>query len=103
MIYTTNITCTNANTAYPLASVRTPAGWVDIRAYKASGGANTGNVYISGGSTSANATATTGYPMKPGDEIHIHPLGGKSYIDLQQLWVDADNASDAIRIMYGVG
>jgi hypothetical protein len=88
-------------TRVALAATRTPAS----NAIAQSLDGNTGPVYV-GDSTvaydaSANGKSYTGHKLVPGDSVPLSELGGGSYLDLQNVFIDADNADDGVCVTYG--
>jgi len=100
MIYSGRKVVAVAGTPVTLTSTRTPAGWVTVQAWSG----NTGAIYI-GGSTAAKDDGTnkayTGHQLLPGDFLNLREMGGPSYLDLQYVYMDADNAADGCCFNYG--
>ena len=84
-------------TALPLAaSDATNAIEILITARKV-GGVNTGNVYF--GTSAVHRTTSQQNPLEPGDVVHmVAPVG--SFYDLNDYYVDADNAADGVTGFY---
>jgi hypothetical protein len=75
------------------------AAWVEITADPA----NTGLVYVGGPETTRGTGAPktcVGVPLLPGIWHLLRESSGVNYYDLTQLYVDADNATDAIDFVY---
>lgn len=75
------------------------AGWVTVCADKD----NTGVVYV-GDSTTQNASGAGGYighPLAKGEFVNLREMGGPAYIDMAQVYVDADTSLDAVTFNYG--
>ena len=100
MIYTLTKVVAAAGTAEPLSSTKLMVDWAEIKALKASGAANTGNIYVG---TSSTAAAATGYPLTSGQTLVLQPLTGKTYIDLSLVYIDAGTSADAVKVIYGRG
>ena len=97
MIYHLTQTVAAAGTDVALAASRTPASWATIKAIKASGSANTGNIYVG----AEGVAATTGYPLTPGQTVTLEPLAGQTYIDLAEVYIDAGTSNDEVKVLYG--
>ena len=88
-------------TRVALAATRTPASNAIAQSFDG----NTGPVYI-GDSTVAydsgsDGKSYTGHKLVPGDSVPLSEIGGGSYLDLQSVYIDADNAADGVCITYG--
>lgn len=97
MIYSFSQVVTTAGTAVALTATRTTAAWATIKAIKTSGSANTGNIYVGGSSV----TASTGYPLTPGQTVTLEPFAGQTYIDLSTVYVNAGTNLDEVKVIYG--
>jgi len=99
-----NVTVAAAGTRVALAAVFTPCDWLTLRANAANGGV----VYV-GGPTVKNNTGGPkvyiGHPLAVaagvGDWVSFRELGGAAYINLQDVYVDADVNGDKVAYLYG--
>lgn len=82
-------------------AVRTPASWTTIQAWDG----NTGAIYVGDRTVaydaSANGKSYTGHKLVPGDFKNLREIGGTTYLDLQNVYIDADNAADGCCFDYG--
>jgi hypothetical protein len=99
-----NVTVAAAGTRVALASVFTPADWLTLRAHATNGGV----VYVGGPTTKNNAGGAKtyiGHPLEVvagvGDWVSFRELGGAAYINLQDVYVDADSDGDKVAYLYG--
>ena len=83
-----------AGTAVPLHIDRTPISGLHLMA-KTITGANTGNVYI--GLSTVDKASRQIWKLEPDDAWE--PLFARA-IDLNDLWIDADNAGDGVTGFY---
>jgi hypothetical protein len=93
---------TTAGTRVALASARTPASWCTVQALDG----NTGPIYVGDSAVaydaSANGKSYTGHKLVPGDFVNLREIGGTTYLDLHNVYIDADNAADGCCFNYGV-
>lgn len=100
MIYSDRATITTAGTKVALAATRTMCGWLTIHA----NALNAGYVYVGDSTTQNNAGGAktyVGHPINADDWVSFRELGGPAYIDLRNVYVDADNDGDKITFTYG--
>lgn len=85
-----------SGTAVPLTATETFATYLVVTAKKV-GGANTGNVYV--GTSAVHKTTSQQNYLEPGDPwVLTAPEGQK--IDLNEVYIDADNNDDGITGWY---
>ena len=93
---------TTPGTKVALTSTRTPASWCTVQAWDG----NTGPVYVADSSVaydaSANGKSYTGQKLVPGDFVNLREIGGTTYLDLKNVFIDADTAADGVCFNYGV-
>ncbi len=106
MIYTiANVTITTSGTPVPLASSRTPCGWVAVTALSANSGTN---IYLGGvnpaskAGTLVSGTGKVGIVIAKGVTYTFNGQSATTYIDLQDIWVDADTSGDKVSVTYGL-
>jgi len=67
---------------------------------------NTGAIYVGDITTaydaSANGKSYTGHKLVPGDFVNLREIGGTTYLDLQNIYIDADNNGDGCCFNRGV-
>lgn len=111
MIYSGRKQVTTAGTPVPLMAVKTMASWVTCIALRD----NDGIVYVGGVDETLKAcavvkgsTTMVGHPLiKPNaatdssDFCNFREVGGPPYIDLNKIYVDADNNGDGVAFNYG--
>lgn len=112
MIHHGKTIVTSAGTAVPLTSTRTMASFVTIYPRIVGNATNAGEVRIGGNPTSASngGTGTTpknipqgsGMPLSPGSAGVLWPMQAVTPVDLNTVYVDADNSGDGVQWIYGV-
>jgi hypothetical protein len=50
---------------------------------------------------STDGKSYTGHKLVPGDSIPLSEIGGSSYLDLHEVYLDADTAADGVNFTYG--
>jgi hypothetical protein len=100
-LHTGRASVVTPGTKVPFAATRTPANNGYIQAWDG----NTGPVYV-GDSTvaydsSANGKSYVGHKLVPGDSIPLSEIGGSCYLDMQNVFIDADNAADGANYTIG--
>jgi hypothetical protein len=101
-LHTGRQSVTTPGTKVSLTSARTAASYVTVQAWDG----NAGPIYV-GDSTvqydvSANGKSYTGHKLVPGDFANLREIGGTTYLDLKNVYIDADNAADGCCFNYGV-
>ena len=89
-------TVSTPGTAVALASSDTYAKRVVIQAGRANGD-NTGDIYL--GDSSVDKDNNKCLVMSPGD-VFVLPMGKDDQINLNHLYIDADNSGDGVRVLY---
>lgn len=94
-----------AGTAVQLLASTSPArptGFITIYPRIVSGTPNVGEVRIGGiPLTGTSIPSGSGAPLYPGDAAVVWPFGGNASVELQDLWVDADNNGDGVQFLFG--
>src|SRR5690348_18281288 len=100
-----------AGTAVPLAATRTMASFVTIFPRIVGNTTNVGEVRIGGQpslaanggtATTKNIPQGTGMPLSPGSAGVLWPMQAVTPIDLNTVYVDADNSNDGVQFIWGV-
>ncbi len=106
MIYTiANVTVTTAGTPVPLAASRVACGWVAVTALLGNSGTD---IYLGGAnpaskkSTLVSSSGKVGILLAKGVTYTFTAQSAVTYIDLQDIWVDADTSNDAVSVTYGL-
>lgn len=89
-----------AGTAQPLSATALLVTFAAVTAKKAAG-VNTGNVYV--GTSSVDKSTDQQRVLAPGDYWEIPLSGSDHYIDLSELYVDADTNDDGVFVHYFEG
>lgn len=92
-IYTGTQTVTTAGTRVALTAVRTAASWLIVTGRPA----NVGNIFVGG----ADVTSTNGIPVAAGGSFSFPDVGGPTYLDLKDIYIDAANNGDQVIYIYG--
>lgn len=102
---------TNAGTAVPLKSTRTMASFCTIFPRVVGTTGNVGEIRLGGDPTRADNGGTSatkgipqgsGMPLEPGDAGVLWPMGAVTPIDLNTVFIDADNNNDGVQFVWGV-
>ena len=110
MLYTITKAVTTHGTPVPLATSRIPASWATVQAFSG----NTGAVYVGGIDPTTKLPAVRndadngndglsykGHKLAPGDFANLREMGGVTYLDLQYIYMDADNSLDGLICNFG--
>jgi len=98
MIHCGRATVATAGTKVPLATTRTPASWVLCT----SDPANANYVYIGDVNVRNLAAGPVGCPLDVGNWHILREVTGTPYIDLKDIYVDADADGDSVSYIYGL-
>lgn len=113
MIYQGQKVVTSAGTAVPLMTTRTMASFLTLFPIKSLSHTNAGQVRVGGnpanaenvanvsGGTGKNIPSGYGFPIGPGDSSVVWPMMAETPIDLNTVYVDADNSNDGVQFAYG--
>lgn len=102
MYYSRRVSVAAPGTKVALTTARTMANWVEITADRD----NTGIVYVGGanvfhGTLNGTNKDYIGIPLYKGVWVLFREMGGPAAYDLSTIYIDADNANDAIDFVYG--
>jgi len=97
MLHCGRATVTTAGVKVPLAAVRTPASWVLVT----SDPANTSFIYVGDANVRNLAAGPVGCPLDVGNWHIMREITGIPYIDLKNIYVDADADGDSATYIYG--
>ena len=90
-------------TAEPLMPARTLISWVSAWPRHVDDTDNTGEVRLGGPPLDADAGAIpsgSGAPLNPGDAAVVWPAHGVNPYDLNQIYMDVDQAEDGVQFVY---
>jgi hypothetical protein len=93
MLYLSRITVTTAGTRKPLATVRTPATWVNVQNTPT----NSGSVFLGDVNVAA---ATPGVTITPGSAFFCPQETVPTPYDLANMYVDASVNGTTVDILY---
>lgn len=100
-MHTGNKTVATPGTRVALAASHVAASWITVQAFLS----NTGPIYVGDSTVSydslANGKSYVGHILLPGDFCNLREMGGPTAYDLQNIYIDADNALDGCNFNYG--